>query len=235
MTCPVRSCVALVSTLALVYVRPVAAQSSPGAPSSGKEAAVPAASGVDAGTRSDAATTATDALRETAVVVLVGDARSSSELVFVISELLLRQNVQPQFVPAQRFSPRELLDAGAGDTRVWVYIALAGPQRARLYFRGSLGQRVMLRELALRAGLDEVGRELIARVVEGATGALLHSQEGLSRAEAEVEVARSAPPDPEPPAETAVDKTAAVDAAPAAPASFRSRSRRPKARTGSRR
>ena len=66
----------------------------------------------------------------------------------------------------------------------------------------------MLRELSLRAGLDEVGRELIARVVEGATAALLHSQEGLSRDQAEADLARSEPAPVEPPAGTAVDRTA---------------------------
>lgn len=167
---------------------------------------------VEAGAQASAA-------RETAVVVLVGEARASSELVFVLSELLLQQNVQPQFVPAERFSPRALLDADASDGRVWVFIALDGPARARLYFRGPHGQRFMLRELVLRAGLDEVGRELIARVVEGATAALLHSQEGLSRAQAEADLARSEEPASEPAAGTAVSATAVpVDREPAAAA-----------------
>jgi hypothetical protein len=55
---------------------------------------------------------------------------------------------------------------------------------ARLYFRGPHGNRFLLRELVLKNGLDELGRELIAQVVETSTVALLRSEAGLSREEA---------------------------------------------------
>jgi hypothetical protein len=157
----------------------------------------PRAGSAQAGSAEDAATPA-PAPGDTAVVVLIGETQRSSELGAVLSELLLRQGVQPQFLAQPRFSARALLDVDTADARVWVFVALDGPQRARLFFRGPFGQRFMLRELALRAGLDEVGRELIARVVESATAALRHSHEGLSRAQAEADLARSELPEPEP-------------------------------------
>jgi hypothetical protein len=129
-----------------------------------------------------------------AVVVLIGEANRTPELAGVLAELLLHQGVKVQFNTQPHFEPRVLLDAGKDDTRVWVFIALDGPLRARLYFRGPLGERFLLRELALRAGLDEVGRELIGRVVETSTLALLHSSEGLNRAQAEEDIAAHANP-----------------------------------------
>jgi hypothetical protein len=130
-----------------------------------------------------------------AVVVLIGEANRTPELAGVLAELLLQQGVQPQFDNQPRFEPSALLDAGKDDSRVWVFVALDGPSRAQLYFRGPLGERFLLRELTLRAGLDEVGRELIGRVVETSTLALLHSSEGLNRAQAEEDIAAHASPD----------------------------------------
>jgi len=129
-----------------------------------------------------------------AVVVLIGEANRTPELAGVLAELLLQQGVQVQFNTQLHFEPRVLLDAGKDDTRVWVFVALEGPLRARLYFRGPFGERFLLRELALRAGLDEVGRELIGRVVETSTLALLHSSEGLDRAQAEEDIAAQTSP-----------------------------------------
>jgi hypothetical protein len=101
-----------------------------------------------------------------------------------------------------------------------VFVALERERRARLYFRGPFGERFLLRELALRAGLDEVGRELIARVVQTSTVALLRSSEGISRAQAEVEVARVAAQSPDAVATPAAEpKTDTAQPAGAAPSS----------------
>jgi hypothetical protein len=125
----------------------------------------------------------------TAVIVLIGEADHTPELAAVLAESLLQKGVQAQFNRKPRFEPSALLDAGKDDTRVWVFVALDGPLRAQLYFRGPRGERFLLRELALRAGLDELGRELIGRVVETSALALLHSSEGLNRAQAEEGIA----------------------------------------------
>jgi hypothetical protein len=160
------------------------------------------------------------AAAELAVVVLIGEANRSAELTGVLSELLLQEGVQPQFVAEPRFERSALLDANAQDGRVWVFVALERERRARLYFRGPFGERFLLRELALRAGLDEVGRELIARVVQTSTVALLRSREGISRAQAEVEVARVAAQNPDAVASPAAEPAPAAahpsDVAPSA-------------------
>jgi hypothetical protein len=128
----------------------------------------------------------------TAVVVLIGEANRTPELAGMLATLLLQQGVRAQFDKQRFFEPRSLLDAGTEDQRVWVFILLDGRLQARLYFRGPFGERFLLRELALRSGLDEVGRELIGRVVETSTLALLHSSEGLNRAQAEEGIAAAA-------------------------------------------
>jgi hypothetical protein len=126
----------------------------------------------------------------TAVVVLIGDAVNGAELEAVLAELLERQGVHPEFVSQERFDPGALLSEGEEDSRSWVFIVLRGEHAARLYFRGPLGKRFLLRELSLRSGLDEVGRESIAQVVETSTGALLHSTAGISRDEASASILR---------------------------------------------
>jgi hypothetical protein len=117
-------------------------------------------------------------------VVLVGEAGRGDELTAVLSELLTRQAVAPEFERRERFRADALLAEGTGDFRVWVFVMLPGPHDARLYFRGPHGNRFLLRELSLKNGLDELGRELIAQVVETSTVALLRSEAGLSREEA---------------------------------------------------
>jgi len=87
--------------------------------------------------------------------------------------------------------------------------------RAQLYFRGPRGERFLLRELELRDGLDEVGRELIGRVVETSVVALLHSSEGLSREEARAGLEKSAKPEAVLAPEPVVEQPPAVKAQPA--------------------
>jgi len=123
------------------------------------------------------------------VVVLIGEARDNAELSAVIAELLLRQNVEAQVESRERFEPEVWLDESSADERSFAFVSVRDRHRAQLYFRGPHGRRFLLRELTLRAGLDEVGRELIARVVETSTVALMSSSEGVTRDEARAELA----------------------------------------------
>jgi len=66
---------------------------------------------------------------------------------------------------------------------------------ANLYFRGPFGNRFLLRTLKLKNGLDEVGRELIAQVVDTSILTLLRSEAGLSREEAKTGLAHPSEPD----------------------------------------
>jgi hypothetical protein len=116
-----------------------------------------------------------------ATVVFVGDNAGRNELAAVLVELLQRNGVRVRLLSEPRFEPASLLSGGEGDRTVRVFIELRDPHMARLYFRGPEARRFLLRELEMRDGLDEFGRELIAQVVESSVTALLHSSAGLSR------------------------------------------------------
>jgi hypothetical protein len=135
------------------------------------------------------------------VIVLVGPAGESSELVALVSELLGRRELETSVTREPEFQPHELLAQRESDRSVWVYVALGGGQSARLYFRGPGGQRFLLRELGLPSGLDAVGREGIAQVIDSSVHSLLFSSAGLSRDQARhaIEQAqREAAPKPAP-------------------------------------
>jgi hypothetical protein len=141
-----------------------------------------------------------------ALVVLVGEAAKSQGLTAVLSELLGREHVALEFERKTRFRPSAILASSQGDSRVWVFIS--STQRvAKLYFRGPFGNRFLLRKLELQRGLDEVGRELIAQVVETSVLTLLRSEAGLSREQVKADLADTSEPR---------DENSSEDALPAA-------------------
>jgi hypothetical protein len=140
----------------------------------------------------DGGATASDDAR--ALVVLIGEAAKSEELTAVLSELLGRERVALEFEQRARFRPSTLLAASEGDSRVWVFIS-STESVAKLYFRGPYGNRFLLRKLELKNGLDEVGRELIAQVVDTSILTLLRSEAGLSREEVKTDLANPSEPD----------------------------------------
>ena len=121
-----------------------------------------------------------------AAIVLVANARESAELRAVLAELLERQGVTCSFSEAGRFEPEAFLGEPA-ERQLLVFVVIE-PGRAGLYFRSPHGDRFLLRKLALQHGLDELGKELVAQVVESSTLALLRSSVGISRAEARAEL-----------------------------------------------
>lgn len=142
-----------------------------------------------------------DGPTERAEIVLIGEVDESQALRSVVRELLEREGIAPTFASASRFEPEALLAAPDSDRRVHVYIAEPTPLLAKLYLRGPLGQRFLLRELALRGGLDEIGCESIAQVVAASAQVLLRTDRGLDRAAAqaglrEQAIAPSPPPPP---------------------------------------
>ncbi len=118
---------------------------------------------------------------DAAEIVLVGADDADAQLQAVVSELLSREGVTAVFQHAERFVPEALLAAPDTDRRVRVFITLPSPELARLYLRGPYGRRFLLRDLTLRNGVDELGRESIAHVVATSTHALLHSTAGIDR------------------------------------------------------
>jgi hypothetical protein len=138
-----------------------------------------------------------------AQIVLVGGAQESRELRLLLTELLQRDGVEPEFTLSPRFTPTALLDGAQEDGRVRVFVSVPSPTLARLYLRGPHGDRFLLRELSLRDGLDEVGCESIAQVVATSTEALLHSRAGVDRETARADLLQEAELAP-PPAPAAV-------------------------------
>lgn len=124
-----------------------------------------------------------------ATIVIVSNLGGEAELRALLRELLERQHIACEFSEVRSFDPNLLFTAPAHDRGVQTFVVLS-ERGARLYFRGPGGQRFLLRRLALPNGLDEVGRELVAQVVESSTRALLHSNEGLDRAQASREIER---------------------------------------------
>jgi len=120
-------------------------------------------------------------------VVLVGNAAKSEQLRVVLSELLGRRGVAIDYEELPRFSPNELLSE-SDDPRVWVFVSEPTPRLAKLYFRGPSGKKFLLRRLALKNGLDELGRELIGQVVDTSADALARSNVGVSREEARADM-----------------------------------------------
>jgi len=155
-----------------------------------------------------------------ALVVLIGEAAKRDELTSVLSELLGREQVALEFERRSRFRPSSILAANEGDSRVWVYIS-STKRVANLYFRGPFGNRFLLRKLELERGLDEVGRELIAQVVETSILTLLRSEAGLSREQVRADLADTSEPRDENSSEEALpaaDENASVVRTPPPPA-----------------
>lgn len=139
-------------------------------------------------------------------VVLVGDVAKSDELKAVLAELLERRRVVVEFEEQERFRSSALLSEAASDSRVWVFVARSEKNTAKLYFRGPDGERFLLRTLNLKSGLDELGRELIAQVVETSTVALLRAEAGVTREEVRADL-------------SAEDASLGVDSSPPPPTS----------------
>ena len=161
--------------------------------------------------REDGSEAASDDAR--ALVVLIGEAAKSEELTAVLSELLERERVALEFEQRARFRPSTLLAASEGDSRVWVFIS-STESVAKLYFRGPYGNRFLLRKLELNNGLDEVGRELIAQVVDTSILTLLRSEAGLSREQVKTDLANPSEPDA-----NSTEQTGPIEQPPKAPTS----------------
>jgi hypothetical protein len=176
----------------------------------GPQEAVPTA---PVGANSPAAATLAD-------VVLVGAAGENAALSELIEELLAEVAIAPHFSRVPALGGAQLLDQAArpssGRARVWVI--LSRPTLARLLFAGPDRERYLVREVPLRSGLDELGRERIAQVLQSALLSLLRGDPGMTRAQLRVVVERS---------EDAA--TGGAPAGPASPAASRAEPQRPQA------
>lgn len=128
-----------------------------------------------------------------AQVVLAGPAAESVELSALIEELLQTVSITPHFSRIGGVRRAELLAQAAtpssGQARVWV--TLSGPNLALLLFAGPSGERYLVRQVPLRSGLDELGRERIAQVLQSSLPTLLRGEAGMTAAEMRDAVAKS--------------------------------------------
>jgi len=127
-----------------------------------------------------------------ALVVLVGAAGRDPELRSLLSELLQRRGVHAGISQQSGFGREELLKPATGNA-VLVFIVPGLGGNVGLYFRAPDGERFLLRSLLLRAGFDDVGRELVGQVVETAVASLLHTRDGLTREQAQLALTRDEP------------------------------------------
>lgn len=120
-----------------------------------------------------------------AEVVLVGAAGRDAELEALLTELLERRGVQARISEQTGFRREQLLHATAPGGTVLVFVVPGPPGHVGLYFRAPDGERFLLRSVPLRAGFDDVGRELVGQIVETAVASLLTSGDGLTLEQAQ--------------------------------------------------
>jgi len=127
----------------------------------------------------------------------VGETRYAAQIVFVdvtgdganlkqaISDLLLMHRIVPEFEHRSAFTQQDLLaqEPWADPQRATVWIVMQHPQQVRLVFADPLIQRFLVRDIPLPQGLDELGRETVAQVVESSMLSLREGSVGMSRSE----------------------------------------------------
>jgi hypothetical protein len=125
-------------------------------------------------------------------VRLVGEAAGNAPLATLLRELLDRHDISARVTSQAQFDPEELLASEGPARAIVAFVDLEGGRQVRLYVRDPAGDRFLLRELTLAHGLDEVGREAIAQVVESSVDVLLRTPSAaLSRGQARTAIAQS--------------------------------------------
>jgi hypothetical protein len=126
---------------------------------------------------------------ERAAIVLVGHGEGMTELGDLVVELLEQEHVRPHLVQESDFDPAAFLseESGASES-VWAFVVTKDHNDVRLYFRDPHARRFLIRNVALRDGLDAYGREVVAQVIDSSIVSLLHSMDGISREQATAEL-----------------------------------------------
>ena len=147
-------------------------------------------------------------------VVLVGALADDPVFAARITSWFSADRFQVDVRKARWLEPKQVL-APTGDAAVHVWVTLNGTTVARLYFASEHGPggspSYFLRELRLESGLDEIGAEHVAEVLNLSTQAFLEGQaesereelEQMLRAEPAAEPPPPAAPKPSPPVPSA--------------------------------
>ncbi len=135
-------------------------------------------------------------------VVLVGSLGEDPVFAARITSWFAADRFHVSVRKARWLEPKQVL-APTGDAAVHVWVTLNGSAVARLYFASERGAgggaSYFLRELRLDGGLDEIGAEHVAEVLNLSTQAFLEGQAESAREELERTLRAEPAPEPAPP------------------------------------
>ncbi|MBN2195235.1 MAG: hypothetical protein JW751_20630 [Polyangiaceae bacterium] len=97
----------------------------------------------------------------------------------------------------------EVLGSQAEGAELRIWLVPMGEARARVYFADATGERFLVRDIPLRDGLDELGRERVVQILSSSAQAFLARSLNSSREEIQRTFAEPTPADPPPPTEPA--------------------------------
>jgi len=100
-----------------------------------------------------------------------------------IADLLSEHQISPHFEHRQAITEKDVLEPQGAPRSATVWIVMQDPGLVRLVFADPQTQHFLVRDIPLPQGLDELGRESIAQVVQSSTEALLSGSAGMSRAQ----------------------------------------------------
>ncbi len=109
------------------------------------------------------------------LVVVIGGAAQLSALRTALGPRAL-DGAQIQWISANRLLESQLLEVSREGAAARCFIDLSRLPRARLYFADGQAERFLARELTLEQGLDELGKEALAQVLESSVERLLADQ-----------------------------------------------------------
>lgn len=118
-------------------------------------------------------------------ITLVGPIQQSDALARAIASLLAVRGLAANFELRNEFTEQDFWQATAPrePNRIRVWILMLSPQSARLVFADPGLERFLVRDLPVLQGLDDMGCEAIAQVIESSVVSLLEGDAALNRAE----------------------------------------------------
>ncbi len=98
-------------------------------------------------------------------VHVVTSAEPDPEFTSLLQEWFQLSAIPAEIHEGRNLDPREVLSRSSDQNQLRIWVSIVRADLARVYFVEPSGRRVLLREVALRAGLDEVAREQLAQVI----------------------------------------------------------------------
>jgi hypothetical protein len=98
-------------------------------------------------------------------IALVGEVGQIQDLRSLLVEWLGSANRRVSVRRQRTLDPDEVVGASSNDRVLRIWVVLASEQLARIYFADTADGRFLVRDVPLRQGLDELGRERVAQVL----------------------------------------------------------------------